>query len=58
MSREVGLIDMTDTHPYLDSQQTDKTFPALKEEVTPEAGDDYMQASITIPHGNTFAHGT
>ncbi len=39
-------------------QQTDKTFPALKEEGTPEAGDEYIQASIMIPRGNTFARRT
>ncbi len=43
---EVGLIDMLDPQPYLDNQQTDKTFPALKEEVTLEAGVEYIQASI------------
>ncbi len=32
-----------------------ETFPALEEEVTPEAGDKYNQASIMIPRGNTFA---
>ncbi len=32
-------------------------FPAL-EEVTPETGDEYLQASIMIPQGNTFACGT
>ncbi len=30
------------------------TFPALKNKVTPEAGDKYIQASIMIPYGNTF----
>ncbi len=55
---EVGLIDTPDTQPYLDNQQTDKTFPVLKEEVTPEAGDKYIQASIMIPRGNTFTRGT
>ncbi len=44
--------------PYLDNQQTDNTFPTLEEKVTPEAGDEYIQASIIIPHGNTFAHRT
>ncbi len=46
---EVGLIDTPDTQPYLDDQQTDKTFPVLEEEVTPKAGDEYIQASIMIP---------
>ncbi len=55
---EVGLINTPNTKPYLDNQQTDKTFPALEEEVNPEAGDKYIQASIMIPHGNNFAHGT
>ncbi len=55
---EVGLIDMPDPQPYLDNQQTDKTFPALKEEVAPKAGDKYIQTTIMIPHGNTFSHGT
>ncbi len=55
---EVGLIDTPDTQPYLDNQQTDKTFPILEEEVTLKAGDDYIQASIMIPPGSTFAHGT
>ncbi len=55
---EVGLIDTPNPQPYLDNQQTDKTFPAVKEEVTPKAGDEYIQASIMIPHSNTFARGT
>ncbi len=46
---EVGLIETPDAQPYLDDQQTDKTFPALKEEVTPKAGDEYIQASIMMP---------
>ncbi len=55
---EVGLIDTPDTDPYLDNQQTNKTFPAIKEEVIPKTGGGYIQASIMIPKGNTFAHGT
>ncbi len=55
---EVGLIDILDPQPYLDTQQTEKTFPVLEEEVTPKAGDKYIQASIMIPHGNIFACGT
>ncbi len=55
---EVGLVDTLDLKPYLDDKQTVKIFPALKEEVTPEAGDKYVQASIMLPPGNTFAHGT
>ncbi len=46
---EVGLIDIQDPLPYLDNHQTDKTSPALKEEVTPEAGDKNIQASVMIP---------
>ncbi len=46
---EVGLLDTPDTQPYLDKHQTDKTFPALEEDVTPKAGDEYIQASIMIP---------
>ncbi len=53
--QEVSLINTPDPQPYLDDQQTDKTFPALKEEVTPEAGNKYIQASIMIPFNNTFA---
>ncbi len=55
---DVGLIDMPEPQPYLDNHQIDKTFPTLKEEVTSEAGDKYIQASIMIPCGNIFAHGT
>ncbi len=55
---EVGLIDTPITHPYLDNQQTDKTFAALKEEVALKAGEEYIQASIMIPRDNTFAHRT
>ncbi len=51
---EVGLIDTPDPQPYLDNQQTEKTFPALKEAVTPKAGDKYIQTSIMIPCNNTF----
>ncbi len=52
---EVGIIDTLDPQPYLDNQQTNKIFPILKEEVTPKAGDKYIQASILIPCGNVFA---
>ncbi len=33
----------------------DKTFSALEEEVTWKEGEKYIQASIMIPRGNTFA---
>ncbi len=52
---EVCLIDTLDPQPYLNDQQTDNTFPALKEEVTPKAGDEYIQVYILIPCGNPFA---
>ncbi len=55
---EVGLINTPDQQPYLDNRQTDKTFHAFEEEVIPEAGDKYIQASIMIPHSNTFACST
>ncbi len=55
---EVALVDTPVPQPYLDDQQADKTFPALEEEITPEAGDKCIQASIMIPRGNTFTSGT
>ncbi len=54
---QVGLIGMLDQQLYLDDQQTDNTFPALKEEVIFEAGDKNIQAFIMTPCGNTFACG-
>ncbi len=52
---DVALIDTPHPEPYLDNKQTDKTFHALKEEVTSKARDEYMQSSIMIPSGNIFA---
>ncbi len=46
---------MPEPQPHLDDQQTDKTFPALEKEVTLEAEDKCIQASIMILPGNTFA---
>ncbi len=37
---DIGLIDKPEPQPYLDDQQTDKTFPALEEEVNPKARDE------------------
>ncbi len=51
---EVGLIDMPDPQTYLDDKQTDKKFPALKEDVTPETGNKYIQASIMLPCCSTL----
>ncbi len=42
---KVGLVNNLDPQPYLDNKQMDKTFSTLKEKVTPEAGDEYIQAS-------------
>ncbi len=55
---EVCLIDKPGPQPYLDNKQTDQMFPALEEEVTPEMGDKYIQASIMQSCGSTFATGT
>ncbi len=49
---------MTHWTHNLEDQQTEKTFPALEDEVTPKSGDKYIQASIMIPRGNTFTCGT
>ncbi len=45
---EVGLIGTLGPQPYLVNQQTVKTFHLLEEEVTPKAGDEFIQASIMI----------
>ncbi len=55
---EVVLIDALDCLPYLEEAEMEKTFSVLEEEVTQEAGDEYVQAFIMVLHGNTFAQGT
>lgn len=51
----IGIDDTPDPEPYVAKDQTRETFPTLKEEVTLEAGDKYIQASIMFPCGNTYA---
>ncbi len=45
---EVGLADTPDPEPYLAKNQTTLIFQALEEEVTPEAGDKYVEALIML----------
>ncbi len=45
---QVGLVNTPYPQPYLDEHQVNKSFPALEEEVTPETGDEYIQAYIMI----------
>ncbi len=51
---EVGLADSPDWKPYIDKDQTKQTFPNLKEEVTSEAGNEYVYILIMLPRGDTF----
>ncbi len=51
---EVGLIDTPDPQSYLDNEQTNKTFLALEDDVTLEAGDKYIWALIMLPSISTL----
>ncbi len=53
----VGLVGTPNPEPYMGADQTNKTFLALKEEVTPEAGDKYLQESILLSFSITFGWG-
>ncbi len=55
---EVGIPDTPEYLPYADEDQNDMTFADLDEEVTPEAGDEYVHASVMLRRGNQMMHGT
>ncbi len=55
---EVGIPDTPEYLPYADEDQNEKTFPDLDEEVTPEAGDEYVQALVMLPCGSQMMRGT
>ncbi len=38
--------------PYADEDQNVMTFPDLDEEVTPDAGDEYVHALVMLPRGS------
>ncbi len=56
--KEVVLIENLDPQPYFNEHKMEQMLLALEEEVTPEAGNKYIQASIMLPHRNTFTWGT
>ncbi len=41
---------------YTDEDQNERTFPDLDEEGTPKVGDEYMHASVMLPHGSQMMH--
>ncbi len=55
---EVGLIDTPDSQICLDKELMEKTFPALKEEITSEARNDYILSSIMLLQVSMFSWGT
>ncbi len=55
---EVGIPDTPEHLPYVDEDQNKRTFPDLDEEVTPEAGDEYVHALVMLPCGSQMMSGT
>ncbi len=45
---EVGIPDTPEYLWYVDKDQNEVTFPDWDEEFTPEVGDEYVHASITL----------
>ncbi len=56
--KEVGIPNTPEYLLYADEDQNKMTFPDLDEEVTPEAGDEYVHASIILPRGGQMMQGT
>ncbi len=55
---EVGILDTLEYLPYADKDQNEMTFPDLDKEVTPAAGDEYVQALVMLPRGSQMMQGT
>ncbi len=55
---EVGIPNTPESLPYSDEGQNETMFPDLDEEVTPEVGDKYVDASVMLPHGSQLMQGT
>ncbi len=55
---EVGVLDTPEYLPYADEDQNEMTFPDLDDKVTPEAGDEYVHASVMPPRGSQMMQGT
>ncbi len=55
---EVGIPNTPEYLPYSDEDQNETMFPDLDEEVTPEAGDKYLHASVMLLRGSQLMHGT
>ncbi len=56
--KEVVLVDIPNPMPSLGKEQTEQTFLVLKEVITPEAGDKYIQTLIILMHENTIVQFT
>ncbi len=55
---EIGIPNTPEYLPYVDEDQNKTTFPDLDEEVTPEAGDEYVHTSVMLPCGSQMMQGT
>ncbi len=49
---EVGIPNTPEYLPYAEENQNKIAFPDLDEEVTPEAGDEYVHALVMLPPGS------
>jgi hypothetical protein len=49
--------DLTPELPHMEDQETDDLDDQTPDEVTPEAGDDYVNADISLPKGGSMARG-
>ncbi len=54
---DVGISNSPEYMPYADEDQNELTFPDLDEEITPEAGDEYVHVSIIFSHGSQMMCG-
>ncbi len=55
---EVGIPDTPKYLPHADEDQNKMTFPDLDEEVTCEAGDEYVHTLVILPCGSQMMRGT
>ena len=49
--------DLTPELPHMEDQETDNSDDETPDEVTPEAGDAYINAEISLPKGGSMARG-
>ena len=55
--KDFDAEDLTPELPHMEDQETDDSDDQPPDKVTPEAGDNYINAKISIPKGGSLARG-